>query len=132
MSVRSKAGIAAAAAVLLAGASTAVTFWRTGGTDRPAGALSPLAVPGRGAQVAFAEQEAETGETTGTVLAHDRGGTLQAQASGRSAVTLDDTGEYVEFTLPRDADALTFRYSIPEPGDDRGRDAAIDVGSATR
>jgi hypothetical protein len=126
--VRRKVGIAAAAVVLLAGVGTTVAVRQSGGDARPAGALSPLAVPGRGAKVAFSEQEAETGETTGEVLTHDRtAGALQAEASGRSAVTLDDPGEYVEFTLPREADALTFRYSIPDPGDGAGRDAAIDV-----
>ncbi len=124
LSVRRKAGIGAVAVALAAGVCIPVVIWQSRDPQPSSGALSPLAVPGRGAKVPFAEQEAETGETNGTVLAHDRvRGALQAQASGRSAVTLDDTGEYVEFTLPRPANAISFRYSIP----DGAPDASIDV-----
>lgn len=94
-------------------------------------ALDPSLVKGRGAQVAFAEQEAEnafhTGEllsahSTGDIAGYDpalRGAeqraayTLSGEASGRDAVRLD-RGEYVEFTLTRDANAVTVRYSIPD------------------
>src|SRR5215218_1093407 len=93
--------------------------------------LDPALVHGRGADVPFAEQEAEnavhTGEllsatATGDIASYDpdrRGSeqraayTLASEASGRDAVRLD-RGEYVEFRLTRDANALTVRYSIPD------------------
>ncbi|MEU8243974.1 glycosyl hydrolase family 28-related protein [Actinoplanes missouriensis] len=77
-------------------------------------ALDPSLTAGRGASVAFVEQEAEHARTNGTVIGPDRTAyTLPAEASGRSAVTLDP-GEFVEFTLPRAANAITVRYSIPD------------------
>ncbi|MEV6299076.1 glycosyl hydrolase family 28-related protein [Actinoplanes sp. NPDC051861] len=92
----------------------------TASTAAPAvtrAALDPALVAGRGATVAFLEQEAERANTNGTVIGPDRTAyTLPAEASGRSAVTLDP-GEWVEFTLPRSANAITVRYSIPDaPG----------------
>ena len=94
-------------------------------------ALDPALVEGRGATVPFAEQEAEnarhSGEllsasATGDIASHDpdRRGTeqraaytLSAEASGRDAVRLDP-GKHLEFTLTRDANAITVRYSIPD------------------
>ncbi|HWS32805.1 MAG TPA: discoidin domain-containing protein [Actinoplanes sp.] len=84
---------------------------------------SPFDFPGRGATVPFTEFEAEKATHTGTSTGTDRTyGTLSSEASGREAVTLDAVGEYVEFTLTRPANAVTFRYSIPD-----GRDASLDV-----
>lgn len=77
-------------------------------------ALDPALVAGRGADVMFLEQEAENAHTTGTVIGPDRTAyTLPAEASGRSAVRLTP-GQYVEFTLPHKANAITMRYSIPD------------------
>src|SRR5687768_2948604 len=59
--------------------------------------LDPSLVAGRGASVAFAEQEAENATTTGTVIGPDRTAyTLPAEASGRRAVRLTP-GQHVEF-----------------------------------
>jgi hypothetical protein len=77
-------------------------------------ALDPALVAGRGATVAFSEQEAEKATTNGTIIGPSRTAyTLPAEASGRSAVTLTP-GQYVEFTLPSAANAITVRYSIPD------------------
>jgi hypothetical protein len=77
-------------------------------------ALAPALVAGRGATVDFAEQEAENAATNGTVIGPDRSAyTLPAEASGRRAVKLAP-GQYVEFTLPSAANAVTVRYSIPD------------------
>ena len=77
-------------------------------------ALDPSLVAGRGARVDFVEQEAESAATNGTVIGPDRSAyTLPAEASGRRAVKLAP-GQYVEFTLPRSANAITVRYSIPD------------------
>ncbi|SPL96755.1 mycodextranase [[Actinomadura] parvosata subsp. kistnae] len=80
-------------------------------------ALDPALVAGRGAAVAFDEQEAENAATNGTVIGPDRSAyTLPAEASGRKAVRLAP-GQHVEFTLPARANAITVRYSIPDaPG----------------
>ncbi|GLW07060.1 mycodextranase [Microtetraspora sp. NBRC 13810] len=80
-------------------------------------ALDPALVAGRGARVAFAEQEAENAVTNGTAIGPDRTAyTLPSEASGRRAVRLTP-GQHVEFTLPKAANAITVRYSIPDaPG----------------
>ncbi|MFI5897652.1 glycosyl hydrolase family 28-related protein [Actinoplanes sp. NPDC051513] len=97
-------------------------------------ALDPALVAGRGASVAFAEQEAETAATNGTVIGPDRTAyTLPAEASGRSAVKLAP-GQYVEFTLPKATNAITVRYSIPDAPTGGGITAplAVKVGKSSR
>ncbi|MFG6192358.1 glycosyl hydrolase family 28-related protein [Nonomuraea sp. JJY05] len=90
-------------------------------------ALDPALVAGRGAAVDFLEQEAENAVTNGTVIGPDRGAyTLPAEASGRKAVRLAP-GQYVEFALPRAADAITVRYSIPDAPGGGGITAPLDV-----
>ncbi|MFJ5776869.1 glycosyl hydrolase family 28-related protein [Streptomyces sp. NPDC093094] len=89
--------------------------------------LAPSLVAGRGADLGLAEQEAESAATTGTVIGPDRTAyTLPAEASGRSAVKLAK-GEYVEFTLPSAANAITVRYSIPDAPGGGGTTAPLDV-----
>ena len=90
-------------------------------------ALDPSLVEGRGASVDFVEQEAENASTDGTVIGPDRTAyTLPAEASGRRAVRLTP-GKYVEFTLPRDANAINVRYSIPDAPNGGGITAPLDV-----
>ncbi len=89
--------------------------------------LAPSLVAGRGAAVGFAEQEAENAVTNGTVIGPDRTAyTLPAEASGRSAVKLAP-GQYVEFTLPSAANAITVRYSVPDAPGGGGITAPLDV-----
>jgi hypothetical protein len=90
-------------------------------------ALDPALVSGRGADVAFLEQEAESATTDGAVIGPDRTPyTLAAEASGRKAVRLSP-GQHVEFTLPRAANAITVRYSIPDAPGGGGITAPLDV-----
>jgi hypothetical protein len=90
-------------------------------------ALDPALVAGRGADVAFLEQEAENAHTDGTVIGPDRTAyTLPAEASGRAAVRLTP-GQHVEFTLPHKANAITVRYSIPDSRDGGGSTAPLAV-----
>ncbi|SCD72857.1 Pectate lyase superfamily protein [Streptomyces sp. DvalAA-14] len=90
-------------------------------------ALDPSLVAGKGASVGFAEQEAEHAKTTGTVIGPGRDAyTLPAEASGRSAVTLQP-GQYVEFTLPATTNAITVRYSIPDAPTGGGITSPLDV-----
>jgi hypothetical protein len=80
-------------------------------------AQSALAVPGRGATVPFTEYEAESAATNGSVLASSRtAGTLASEGSGRSAVTLNGNGQYVDFTLTAAANAVDLTYSVPDTG----------------
>ncbi|WP_406144519.1 glycosyl hydrolase family 28-related protein [Streptomyces sp. NBC_01012] len=112
--------LAATATVVLAGASPA--------TAAAVPAPSPVGISGRGATVPFEEQEAEYAATNGTLIGPDRlYGSLPSEASGRQAVTLDATGEYVEFTLTAAANAMTFRYSLPDDAAGAGLDASLDL-----
>ncbi|MYW64357.1 mycodextranase [Streptomyces sp. SID8379] len=99
----------------------------TGTTPVTRAALDPSLVTGRGADVPFVEQEAESARTNGEVIGPDRTAyTLPSEASGRSAVKLRP-GQYVEFTLPRAANALTVRYSIPDAPNGGGITAPLDL-----
>jgi hypothetical protein len=111
------AGTASAGTKANAGAAPVVT--RAG--------LDPSLVTGRGASVDFIEQEAENAATNGTVIGPDRSAyTLPAEASGRKAVKLTP-GQYVEFTLPKTANAITVRYSIPDAPNGGGITAPLNV-----
>jgi len=116
---------ALAAGALLAGAAPASAT--ASGTRVTRAALDPALVQGRGADLGFQEQEAENVRHTGTVIGPDRTAyTLAAEASGRSAVQLA-RGQYVEFTLPAAANAITVRYSIPDAPNGGGITAPLKV-----
>lgn len=123
---------ATAAAVgigLLSGGGTALAASdsRSAGPVVTRAALDPALVEGRGARVGFAEQEAENAATNGAVIGPDRTAyTLPSEASGRTAVRLKPE-QYVEFTLPGPADAITVRYSIPDAPGGGGITAPLDV-----
>ncbi|MEU4677424.1 discoidin domain-containing protein [Micromonospora sp. NPDC023737] len=124
---RARAGAAALAAALTATSLTVIALTSTA-TPAQAAGLSPFDIAGRGADVPFVEHEAEESAHTGTKIGPDRYyGTLPSEASGREAVTLDAVGEYVEFTLTEPANAVTFRYSIPDNAAGTGRDASIEL-----
>lgn len=94
--------------------------------------LDPALVADRGASVDFIEQEAENAVTSGTVIGPSRTAyTLPAEASGRSAVSLQP-GQYVEFTLPKAANAITVRYSIPDAPDGGGITSPLSVAAGGR
>ncbi|MFI7208194.1 discoidin domain-containing protein [Micromonospora aurantiaca (nom. illeg.)] len=125
---RRSTGVAALAAAALAVSTLVVVALTTTATPARAAGLSPFDITGRGATVPFREQEAEQAAHTGTKIGPDRRyGTLPSEASGREAVTLDAVGEYVEFTLTAPANAVTFRYSLPDNAAGTGRDATIDL-----
>ncbi|MEU6851237.1 glycosyl hydrolase family 28-related protein [Actinacidiphila alni] len=133
---RAAAVVASATAVavgfgILAGGTTAMAGTRTGaaggGPVVTRAALDPALVAGRGATVGFSEQEAENAATNGTVIGSGRDAyTLPAEASGRKAVSLTP-GQYVEFTLPSAANAITVRYSIPDAPSGGGITSPLDV-----
>jgi hypothetical protein len=90
-------------------------------------ALDPALVIGRGADLGVVEQEAENAVTDGKIIGPGTSAyTLPAEASGRSAVNLTP-GQYVEFTLPSPANAITVRYSIPDAPGGGGITAPLDM-----
>ncbi|MFG3140701.1 CBM35 domain-containing protein [Streptomyces sp. NPDC048211] len=126
--------------------------WATAGTDVPLRAalnsltlrtasgdnggyqLDGIAVTGstpaatRGATLPYTAYEAESGSTDATVIGPDRTYlTVPSEASGRKAVVLDSTGEYVQFTLTKPANALTLRYSLPDNAAGTGTAATLSV-----
>ncbi|MFF2324830.1 MULTISPECIES: discoidin domain-containing protein [unclassified Streptomyces] len=89
----------------------------------------PLFV-GRGADMPYDMYEAEDGTAGGgaQVVGPNRTvGDIAGEASGRKAVNLDATGEYVEFTTRAPSNTLVTRFSIPDAPGGGGIDSTIDV-----
>ncbi|MEV0986221.1 discoidin domain-containing protein [Streptomyces sp. NPDC049949] len=85
---------------------------------------------GRGANMPFETYEAEDAAVGGgaTVVGPNRTiGDIAGEASGRRAVNLDATGEYVEFTTRAATNTLVTRFSIPDAPGGGGIDSTIDV-----
>ncbi|MDQ0585269.1 discoidin domain-containing protein [Streptomyces rishiriensis] len=85
---------------------------------------------GRGANMPYDLYEAEDGATGGgatTVGPNRTVGDLAGEASGRKAVTLDSTGQYVEFTTRAATNTLVTRFSIPDAAGGGGTDATLNV-----
>ncbi|MER6738071.1 discoidin domain-containing protein [Streptomyces puniciscabiei] len=77
-------------------------------------AVAPAAHAAAGASLPFTSVEAESATTTGTKIGPDyTQGTLASEASGRQAVRLT-SGQRVEFTAPRAANAVNVSYSVPD------------------
>lgn len=75
----------------------------------------------RGATVPYISYEAEDAVTNGELIGPSRKyRSVASEASGRQAVVLKDTGDYVEFTLAEAANAIVLRYSIPDSPDGAG------------
>ncbi|MEU1694191.1 glycosyl hydrolase family 28-related protein [Streptomyces hirsutus] len=86
-------------------------------------ALTPApAHAAAGATLPFTSVEAEAATTTGSTVGPDHTqGTLASEASGRRAVRLN-SGQRVEFTVPRAADAVNVAYNVPD-----GQSGSLDV-----
>ncbi|RKE17277.1 carbohydrate-binding protein [Streptomyces sp. TLI_171] len=99
------------------------------GTADPSPSPSGSGTPdptGVGATLPYTGYEAEAGATNGTVLTPDRTYlSVASEASGRSAVTLSATGQYVEIRLTAPANALNLRYALPDSSDGKGLDATL-------
>src|ERR1700678_2987986 len=82
----------------------------------PYWAQSPSNVPsGTGATVPFTEYEAENAATNGTIIGPSFAqGSLPSEASGREAVQLTATGQYVQFTLTSAANAFDLHSALPQ------------------
>src|SRR5207302_9109965 len=82
----------------------------------------------RGATVPYTEYQAATAQTNGTVLpASTTYPSLQAESTGRRAVQLTSTGQYVQFTLTSPANASVVRYSIPDNSDGSTATASLSL-----
>lgn len=102
-------------------------------TNESNNALSQSVAVGRGAIMPYTHIEAESASvaTNGTRLTPNfQLADFAGEASGRSAVLLDATGEYVEFTLPAAANAIVVRNAIPNSADGAGLDATLSVYAA--
>ncbi|MER5478916.1 discoidin domain-containing protein [Streptomyces sp. NPDC002734] len=89
----------------------------------------PLFV-GRGANMPYTMYEAEDGAVGGgakTVGPNRTVGDIAGEASGRKAVDLDATGEYVEFTARAATNTLVTRFSIPDAPGGGGIDSTLNV-----
>jgi hypothetical protein len=119
--------LATAGLTVLAVGATSEAASHTGtGEVRPV--ISPLDVEARGADVPFVEQEAESAATNGSVLGPDRtAGTLASEASGRTAISLQGQGSFVEFTLTEPANSVVVRYSVPDSAGGTGIDATLSL-----
>ncbi|MGF0175199.1 discoidin domain-containing protein [Streptomyces sp. Marseille-Q5077] len=85
-------------------------------------AMAPAAHAAAGATLPFTSVEAESAPTTGAKIGPDyTQGTLASEASGRQAVRLT-SGQRVEFTVPRAANAVNVAYSVPD-----GQSGTLDV-----
>ncbi|MEU6821979.1 discoidin domain-containing protein [Streptomyces atriruber] len=85
---------------------------------------------GRGADMPYDTYEAEDGVLAGgakTVGPNRTIGDLAGEASGRKAVTLNSTGESVEFTAKQDTNTLVTRFSIPDAPGGGGTQATLNV-----
>ncbi|MFJ3091024.1 carbohydrate-binding protein [Streptomyces sp. NPDC086838] len=81
---------------------------------------------GVGAAVPFTTYEAEAGTVKGSTIGPDRTYlTVASEASGRKAVKLTQTGDYVEIKLTKPANAINLRYSLPDSNDGKGIDATL-------
>lgn len=84
---------------------------------------------GAGANLPYVTYEAEVADTNANILPYavDYRDSIQSEASGRQAVQLKDTGDYVEFTLTQPANSLVLRYSMPDSADGKGADASLSL-----
>ncbi|MBD3919983.1 S-layer homology domain-containing protein [Paenibacillus sp. PR3] len=81
---------------------------------------------GRGATVPYTAYEAEQAVTNGTKLGPSRTYmNVASEASGRQAVRLDTTGQYVEFTTTEAINSIVVRFSMPDSSTGTGIDSTL-------
>jgi hypothetical protein len=82
----------------------------------------------RGATLPYITYEAEDAVTNGTLIGPSRKyRSIASEASGREAVSLNNTGDYVEFTLAKPANSIVLRYSIPDSLDGLGAEETLSM-----
>jgi hypothetical protein len=116
--------LASSAGAAVAKAAPAPTAARSPG----ASPVSPTADGSRGASVPFTEYAAVKAQSNGTAIGPSYNlYTLPAEAVGRTAVTLSGSGQYVQFTLAKAANAVDLHYSIPDSADGTGLTTPLQV-----
>jgi hypothetical protein len=105
--------------------STSSGIGAGGGDAGPAPAV-------RGATLPYVEYEAEDGVTNGTVLGPSRAvddadvfNSIAGESSGRRAVKLAGTGQYVRFTTTSAANSVVVRFVLPDSPDGAGLQATL-------
>ncbi len=99
-------------------------------TSTPIVSVPTSAIPPgtRGAVVPWMEYEAEAGTTNGQLIGPDRTfGTIAAEASGRRAVQLNATGDYVQFISKKNANSIVVRFTIPDSPEGGGISATLSL-----
>lgn len=82
----------------------------------------------RGATLPYISYEAEDADTNGTLIGPSRKYlSIASEASGRQAVMLKNTGDYVEFKLANPANSIVLRYSIPDSPDGTGAEDTLSL-----
>ncbi len=86
-----------------------------------------ISFDGPGAKTPYNTLQAEAAKTNGEVLEKSTEYTkdIQSEAIGRQAVKLNDSGDYVEFTLPEKANSLVLRYAMPDSEDGLGNNGSL-------
>lgn len=94
----------------------------------PAAPPPPPPPAARGATLPYVEYEAEDASYSGTLIGPSRTiGDMASEASGRKAVTLTATGQYVTFTTTQPANSIVVRYSIPDSANGTGINATLSI-----
>lgn len=79
-----------------------------------------------GATVPYVTYEAESASYTGALLGPSYvQNTVQAESSGRAAVRLANSGNFIQFTSTADANSVVVRYSLPDSAGGTGNDATL-------
>ena len=107
--------------------STGGSSGSTGGSNSGGGS-APFP-PGQGMHMPWTELQAEDAKTNGVVLGPSRAkwdaNHIEAEAIGRKAVRLEKTGDYVAFTVPKQASSIVVRYAIPDAPGGGGIDTTL-------
>src|SRR5579883_381238 len=90
-------------------------------------ATTNAALGGTGATLPYVEMEAHSATTNGTILGPSFAlGNLASDAVDRQAVQLTQ-GQYVQFTLPQQANSINLRYSLPDSASGGGINASLSI-----
>lgn len=82
----------------------------------------------RGATTPYITYEAEYGKSNAELIGPSRKyRTIASEASGRQAVKLSGTGDYVEFEVAERANSLVLRYAIPDSADGSGLEETLSL-----
>lgn len=94
----------------------------------PAMMLSADDVLPQGGSFAWTSLQAEAAATNAEVLMPTRkAGNFAAECVGRSGVKLNQTGDYIEFVMPKEVNALVIRHAIPDAPAGNGEEHTLNL-----